>query len=70
MFGFVKWFNDLRGFGFVNKDDSDDDIFVHYSQIVYNGYKTLKTGSKVQFDLVKTDKGPQAHNVVEITKGN
>ena len=65
MRGKVKWFNNEKGYGFIEYKD-DEDIFVHYSAILTPGYKTLVEGQYVQFDLVRTDKGLQAKNVVEI----
>ncbi len=65
MIGTVKWFNNEKGYGFIIFKDSDD-IFVHYSVIVKNGYKTLKPGSLVEFKLAKTKKGLQATRVEEI----
>lgn len=61
----VKWFNNEKGFGFI-ESDSNEDIFVHYSEIRQDGYKTLSEGQCVCFDLFKTDKGLQAHNVIAI----
>ena len=61
--GTVKWFNAAKGFGFVNIDGEDRDIFVHYSHIEMEGYKALKEGSSVEFKLVEGPKGPQAHEV-------
>ena len=58
----VKWFNDAKGFGFIEFNEGED-IFVHYSQIVMDGYKTLKEGDYVTFNLVETPKGLQAKNV-------
>lgn len=63
--GKVKWFNNEKGFGFIEYGDLED-IFVHYSAILSPGYKTLVEGQYVDFDLVRTDKGLQAKNVVEI----
>ena len=63
--GKVKWFNNDKGFGFIEYNDSED-IFVHYSSILSKGYKTLVEGQYVEFELVRTDKGLQAKNVVEI----
>lgn len=65
MLGKVKWFNAQKGFGFINRGDGKD-IFVHYSQIQDNGYRTLIEGEEVEFDLVQTDRGDQARNVVKI----
>ena len=59
----VKWFNDEKGFGFIEYKDNQD-IFVHYSTIRENGHKTLVQGEIVEFELVKTDKGYKAKNVV------
>ena len=63
--GKVKWFNNEKGFGFIEYNDKED-IFVHYSAILSEGYKTLVEGQYVKFDLVRTDKGLQAKNVIEI----
>ena len=65
MKGKVKWFNNDKGFGFIEYNDQED-IFVHYSAILSHGFKTLVEGQYVEFDLVRTDKGLQAKNVVEI----
>lgn len=63
--GKVKWFNNEKGFGFIEYNEHED-IFVHYSSIMSEGYKTLVEGQYVKFELVRTDKGLQAKNVVEI----
>lgn len=65
MKGKVKWFNNDKGFGFIEYKEGED-IFVHYSSILSSGYKTLVEGQYVEFELVRTDKGLQAKNVVEI----
>lgn len=65
MKGKVKWFNNDKGFGFIEYTDMED-IFVHYSSIRSEGYKSLVEGQYVEFELVRTDKGLQAKNVVEI----
>ncbi len=70
MQGIVKWFNNERGFGFINIENEKKDIFVHYSQIISLGYKTLKSGEKVEFELLNSEKGPQAINVSRLSKGN
>ena len=61
--GRVKWFNERRGFGFIEREDGDD-LFVHYSAIQTEGFKTLEEGQEVEFDIVEGDKGLQATNVV------
>ena len=63
--GTVKWFNAEKGYGFIDYAQNED-IFVHYSSILSEGYKTLVEGQYVKFDLVRTDKGLQAKNVIEI----
>ena len=60
--GTVKWFNNKRGWGFIVKEDGED-IFVHYSAIKGNGFKTLDEGQRVQFEIEEGDKGPAAVNV-------
>ena len=65
MRGKVKWFNSENGFGFIDRGEGQD-IFVHYSQIVENGYKTLKEGELVEFELYQSERGMQARHVVKI----
>ena len=60
--GTVKWFNDKKGFGFITPE-SGKDVFVHFSEIQSEGFKTLKDDQEVEFELVSGDKGPQAKNV-------
>ncbi len=60
--GMVKWFNPKKGYGFV-VGPNEEDIFIHYSHITMEGYKTLDKGQEVEYDLIRTDRGPQAHNV-------
>jgi len=61
--GTVKWFNDAKGFGFVTPDDGSDDLFAHFSAINMSGFKTLKEGQKVTFDVTQGQKGKQASNI-------
>ncbi len=61
--GTVKWFNDSKGYGFITRDEGED-IFVHHNSIIADGFKTLKENAKVEFDVVKTDKGEAAANVI------
>ena len=63
--GPVKWFNAEKGFGFISVE-GEDDVFVHFSAINADGYKTLEEGQKVEFDVVDGAKGPQAANVVRL----
>ena len=62
--GTVKWFNRIKGFGFILPDDGGQEVFVHYSAIDGEGYRKLYEGDRVEFDLVDMGKGPQARNVV------
>jgi CspA family cold shock protein len=61
--GTVKWFNDAKGYGFLTPDGSATDVFVHFSAIEATGFKSLKDGDRVEFEVVKGQKGPQAANV-------
>ena len=61
--GTVKWFNADKGFGFIAQENGGDDVFVHFSAIQTNGYKSLDENQKVEFDLAQGPKGPQAENV-------
>ena len=61
--GVVKWFNNAKGYGYVVTENSEEDIFVHYSAIDMEGYKTLKAGQSVQFDLEQGPKGVHATNI-------
>ena len=64
--GTVKWFNDEKGFGFITPDEGDRDLFVHYSGIAGDGFRTLAEGAKVSYDEEAGDKGPKAVNVALI----
>jgi CspA family cold shock protein len=64
--GTVKWFNDAKGFGFITRDDGEKDCFVHHSAIQADGFKSLKEGERVQFEVVQGEKGPAAQNVVKV----
>ncbi|MBI4686620.1 MAG: cold-shock protein [Nitrospirae bacterium] len=63
--GTIKWFNESKGFGFIQQDNGPD-VFVHFSAITGDGYKTLAEGQRVEFDIVEGEKGPKASNVVKI----
>jgi CspA family cold shock protein len=64
--GTVKWFNNVRGFGFITRGEGGEDIFVHYRNIKAEGYRTLAEGQAVEFQLQKGDKGLQAEEVVPL----
>ena len=65
MQGKVKWFNVEKGYGFIEREDGDD-VFVHYSAIQEEGFKSLEEGQKVEFEIVEGTRGPQAANVVKL----
>ncbi|WP_409176023.1 cold shock domain-containing protein [Brevibacillus fortis] len=65
MQGKVKWFNAEKGFGFIEREDGDD-VFVHFSAIQTEGFRSLDEGQAVEFDIVEGDRGPQAANVVKL----
>lgn len=62
--GTVKWFNNQKGFGFITAADGTGDVFVHYSAVKSEGFKSLAEGQAVTFDVVASDRGPKAENVV------
>jgi CspA family cold shock protein len=64
--GTVKWFNNAKGFGFIGREDGPD-VFVHYSAISSEGYKSLQEGDQVEFEIVEGQKGPQAGNVMKVS---
>jgi CspA family cold shock protein len=63
--GTVKWFNESKGFGFISREDGDD-VFVHYSSIAGNGFKSLLEGDSVSFEVEQGSKGPKAVNVIKL----
>jgi cold shock protein len=65
MQGKVKWFNAEKGFGFIERENGDD-VFVHFSAIQTDGFKTLEEGQTVEFDIVEGNRGPQASNVTKL----
>lgn len=65
--GVVKWFNDAKGFGFVQRDNTGEDVFVHFRSIQSEGFRTLKEGQRVEFIVTQSDKGLQAEEVTKIS---
>jgi len=63
--GLVKWFNNSKGYGFIGRDDGPD-VFVHYTAITSDGFRTLNEGDAVEFEIVQGAKGPQAANVIRL----
>ena len=68
MQGRVKWFNPQKGYGFIEVEEGKD-VFVHYSEIQEEGFKTLEEGQEVEFEIVEGNRGPQAANVVKLDSG-
>jgi len=64
--GKVKWFNDAKGYGFIEQDGGGDDVFVHFSAIQAEGFRTLREGQEVEFELNTGDKGLNAQNVLKV----
>ncbi len=64
--GRIKWFNDAKGYGFIEQPDGQGDVFVHFSAINMEGFKTLSEGQEVEFELKQTEKGLQAANVTRV----
>lgn len=64
--GKVKWFNDGKGYGFITPENGDKDCFVHYSAIQGSGFRSLREGERVEFEIVQGEKGPAAQNVVRL----
>ena len=64
--GSVKWFNESKGFGFITPEDGSKDVFVHFSAISSNGFKTLAEGQRVEFEIINSAKGTSAANVIDI----
>lgn len=67
MRGKVKWFNNQKGYGFITRDDGSGDVFVHYSSVQGQGFKSLVEGDSVEFEVVDSDKGPKAANVTKVS---
>ncbi|MEE9229435.1 MAG: cold-shock protein [Acidobacteriota bacterium] len=64
--GTVKWFNDAKGYGFISRGDGEKDVFVHFSAIQGDGYRSIQEGDQVEFDVTSGAKGPQATNVRKV----
>lgn len=65
--GTVKWFNDAKGFGFITPDEGSDELFAHFSAIQATGFRSLKEGQKVSFEVIDGPKGKQAQNIAVMT---
>jgi CspA family cold shock protein len=64
--GTVKWFSDSKGFGFITREEGENDVFVHHTAIRMDGFRTLREGDRVEFEIVEGPKGPQASNVLKV----
>ncbi len=64
--GTVKWFNEDKGYGFIERDDGGDDVFLHFNALAQTGFKTIDEGAKVEFDVEQGPKGPKAENVEQL----
>jgi cold shock protein len=67
LLGRVKWFDARKGYGFIERE-GEEDVFVHYSSIQMEGYKALEDGEEVEFEIIRSDRGPQASNVTRLAK--
>ena len=70
MQGRVKWFNPEKGYGFIEREDGGGDVFIHFSAIQMEGFKTLNEGEQVEFEIVEGARGPQASNVTRVGAGS
>lgn len=70
MQGKVKWFNPEKGYGFIEREDGGGDVFIHFSAIQMEGFKTLNEGEQVEFEIVEGARGPQASNVTRVGAGS
>ena len=68
-FGCIKWFNDAKGFGFIEPEGGGKDVFAHFSAIQMDGFRTLKQGARVSYELVQGPKGDQAQNIQVVAEG-
>ena len=68
IFGTVKWFSRVKGYGFISPEGGEKDVFVHYSAITGDGYRNLEEGQRVEFAIEDTPKGPQAANVIAVVQ--
>jgi CspA family cold shock protein len=66
VYGKVKWFNEDKGYGFIERDDGAEDVFLHYSALVQSGFKTIAEDAEVEFEVEQGPKGPKAANVIQL----